>query len=108
MFLASGLLLIAIAVEVVATALLPKAEGFTNPAWTAVVVAGYALSIWLLTLVVKQIPVSVTYAIWAGLGTAAIAVVGVMYLDEPLNALKVTAIALIISGVVMLNLQGAH
>jgi small multidrug resistance pump len=108
MVVAAGLLLVAIAVEVFATALLPRAEGFTNPLWTAIVVAGYAASIWLLTLVVKEIPVSITYAIWAGLGTAAIAVVGVMYLDEPLNALKVVAITLIISGVVMLNLQVAH
>jgi small multidrug resistance pump len=107
MFVASGLLLVAIATEVFATAALPRADGFTEPRWTAIVVAGYALSIWLLTLVVKQIPVSITYAIWAGLGTAAIAVVGVLYLDEPLTAVKVTAIALIIGGVVMLNLQGA-
>jgi small multidrug resistance pump len=108
MVVAAGLLLIAIATEVFATAALPRAEGFTDPFWTAIVVAGYALSIWLLTLVVKQIPVSVTYAIWAGLGTAAIAVVGVIYLDEPLSTLKVIAIALIIGGVVMLNLQGAQ
>ena len=107
MVVAAGLLLVAITAEVFATAALPRAEGFTDPRWTTIVVAGYALSIWLLTLVVKQIPVSVTYAIWAGLGTAAIAVVGVMYLDEPLNALKVVAITMIIGGVVMLNLQGA-
>jgi len=108
MVVAAGLLLVAITVEVFATAALPRAEGFTNPLWTAIVVAGYAASIWLLTLVVKEIPVSITYAIWAGLGTAAIAVVGVMYLDEPLSALKVIAITMIIGGVVMLNLQVAH
>lgn len=108
MLVAAALLLVAIATEVFATAALPHAQGFTDPRWTAVVVGGYALSIWLLTLVVKQIPVSITYAIWAGLGTAAIAVVGVVFLDEPLNVLKVTALALIIGGVVLLNLQGSH
>jgi small multidrug resistance pump len=108
MFFAASLLAIAIATEVGATAALPRAEGFTSPAWTAVVVAGYAFSIWLLTIVVKEIPVSVTYAIWAGLGTAAIAIVGVLFLDEPLSAAKVAALALIISGVVLLNFQGAH
>jgi small multidrug resistance pump len=108
MFFAASLLTIAIATEVGATAALPRAEGFTNPVWTAVVVAGYAFSIWLLTIVVKEIPVSVTYAIWAGLGTAAIAVVGVLFLDEPLSAAKLAALALIISGVVLLNFQGAH
>jgi small multidrug resistance pump len=66
------------------------------------------LSIWLLTVVVKQIPVSVTYAIWAGLGTAAIAVVGVVFLDEPVNLLKIASIALIITGVVLLNVQTTH
>ncbi|MGZ8726302.1 MAG: DMT family transporter [Aeromicrobium sp.] len=108
MYFAAGLLAIAIATEVGATAALPRAAGFTNPSWSAIVVAGYALSIWLLTIVVKEIPVSVTYAVWAGLGTAAIAAIGVMFLDEPLGAAKVVAITLIVSGVALLNLQGAH
>jgi small multidrug resistance pump len=108
MFAAAALLLVAITTEVVATAALPRAQGFTDPRWTAFVVAGYALSIWLLTLIVKQLPVSVTYAVWAGLGTAAISVVGVVFLDEPVDALKVTALALIITGVVLLNVRGAH
>ncbi len=108
MFVASALLMVAIATEVLATAVLPRAQGFTQPGWTAAVVAGYAVSIWLLTLVVKEIPVSVTYAIWAGLGTAAIAVVGVIFLDEPVSLVKVTAIALIIAGVVLLNVQTSH
>ena len=108
MYVAAALLAVAITTEVFSTAALPRAHGFTDPRWTAIVIAGYALSIWLLTLVVKEIPVSVTYAIWAGLGTAAIAVVGVLFLDEPLSFVKVTAIALIIGGVVLLNFQGAH
>ncbi|MFC5677314.1 DMT family transporter [Aeromicrobium endophyticum] len=108
MLVAAALLAVAIASEVLATAALPHAHGFTDPRWSAAVVGGYALSIWLLTLVVKQIPVSVTYAIWAGVGTAAIAVVGVVFLDEPVTALKVVAIALIIAGVVLINLQGSH
>jgi small multidrug resistance pump len=108
MYVAAALLLVAISSEVFATAALPRAQGFTNPTWTAVVVLGYAFSIWLLTIVVRQIPVSITYAIWAGLGTAAIAVVGVLFLDEPVNVVKVTALALIISGVVLLNFQTSH
>lgn len=108
MYVAAALLLVAIASEVFATAALPRAHGFTDPGWTAVVIVGYALSIWLLTLVVKQIPVSITYAIWAGLGTAAIAVVGVVFLGEPVSAVKIAAIALIIAGVVLLNVQTSH
>ena len=108
MLIAAALLGIAIISEVLATAALPRAEGFTDPLWTTAVVAGYAFSIWLLTIVVKEIPVSVTYAIWAGLGTAAIAVVGVVFLDEPVNIVKVVALGLIIGGVVLLNVQGSH
>ena len=108
MFVAAALLMVAIATEVFATAALPRAHGFTNPGWTAIGVAGYALSIGLLPLVVKEIPVSVTYAIWAGLGTAAIAVVGVIFLDEPVSPAKIAAIALIIAGVVLLNTQTSH
>ena len=108
MYAAIALLFVAITAEVVATSALPRAEGFTNPAWTAFVVGGYALSIWLLTIIVKELPVSVTYAVWAGLGTAAISVVGVVFLGESVDLLKVVAIAMIISGVVLLNVHGAH
>jgi small multidrug resistance pump len=107
MNLAIGLLLVAIATEVFATASLPKAQGFTDPAWTAFVVGGYVFSIWLLTLVVREIPVSVAYAVWSGLGTAAITVVGVLLLDEGLDLLKVSGIALVIAGVAMLNIHVA-
>ncbi len=108
MSVAAGLLLVAIAIEVVATALLPKAEGFTHPGWSAAVVAGYVVAIWLLTLVVRDIPVSVAYAVWSGLGTAAITVVGVLLLDEGIDVLKVSGIALVIAGVVLLNVHVAH
>ena len=102
------LLLAAIAVEVAATSALPRSHGFRDPGWTAVVLGGYALSIWLLALVIKHIPVSVTYAVWSGLGTAGIAVIGVLLLDEGIDALKAAALLMIIGGVVILNLHSAH
>jgi small multidrug resistance pump len=108
MQLAAGLLVVAIAVEVVATAMLPRAEGFTVPSWTAFVVAGYVLSIWLLTLVVRQIPVSIAYAVWSGLGTAGITLVGWAFLNEHLDATKIAGIALVIMGVVLLNIHVTH
>jgi small multidrug resistance pump len=58
--------------------------------------------------VVQRLPVSVTYAVWSGLGTAAIAVVGVVFLGESWNAVKVTALVLIIVGVLVLNLQAGQ
>jgi small multidrug resistance pump len=108
MFVAWGLLLSAIGVEVAATAALPRTEGFRSPGWTALVVAGYAVSIWMLTLVIREIPVSTTYAVWSGLGTAGIALVGVALLGESLDVLKASALLMIIGGVVVLNIQGAH
>jgi small multidrug resistance pump len=105
---AAMLLLLAIGVEVAATALLPKADGFTQPLWTGAVVAGYALSIWLLSLVVPAIPVSIAYAVWAGLGTAAVAVIGFLFLGESMSWLKAGSLGLIVIGVVGLNLVGTH
>jgi small multidrug resistance pump len=108
MGLAFGLLAVAIVVEVLSTAALPRTDGFRDPAWAAVVLAGYAVAIWLLAIVVQRLPVSVTYAVWSGLGTAVIAVIGVLYLGETWNPVKVTALLLIIVGVVVLNLESAH
>ena len=108
MGLAMGLLLLAIGAEVGATAALPRTDSFSNPVWTALVLGGYAVSIWLLAVVVKSMPVSVAYAVWAGLGTAAIAVIGVIVLGESWDLTKAAALTLIIVGVVVLNLHGAH
>jgi len=108
MIIAWAVLMSAIGVEVAATATLPRTDGFRDPWWTGAVLAGYALSIWLLTIVIREIPVSVAYAVWSGLGTAGIAVIGVLLLGEGLDLLKASALLMIIAGVVLLNLQGAH
>ncbi|TQK73164.1 MULTISPECIES: multidrug efflux SMR transporter [unclassified Nocardioides] len=108
MAIAWALLMAAIGVEVAASAALPRTQSFRDPLWTALVLAGYATSIWLLALVVKHLPVSIAYAVWAGLGTAGMAVVGVLFLDERLDLMKAAALALIVLGVVLLNLAGAH
>ena len=105
---AAVLLVMAIGIEVGASALLPRADGFTVPLWSAVVVAGYGLSIWLLAVVVRSIPVSIAYAVWAGAGTAAVAVIGYVCLGESMSPLKAMSLALIVLGVVGLNLVGGH
>ena len=105
---AAVLLVVAIGVEVGATALLPKAAGFTHLVWTPIVLLGYALSIWLLAVVVRTMPVSVAYAIWAGLGTAVVALIGFVFLGESMGWLKATSLGLIVLGVVGLNLVGSH
>ena len=108
MLFAWGLLVAAIGIEVAATAALPRTAGFHDPGWSAAVVLGYASSIWLLTVVVERMPVSVAYAVWAGLGTAGIAVVGHLFLGDSLDWVKAGAIGLIITGVVVLNATGSH
>lgn len=101
-------LLGAIACEVVATSLLKSTQGFTRPWPTVGCLSGYSVAFLLLAQAVKQVPVGVAYAMWSGLGTAAIVTIGVMFLDEPLSTPKVIGVALIIGGVVLLNLRGAH
>jgi small multidrug resistance pump len=106
---ALALLLLAIAVEVAATAALPRTQGFHDPGWSVAVAAGYLLAIWLLTVVVRRMDVSVAYAIWSGVGTAAIALVGFLWLGESLGPAKLGGIGLIVAGVLVLNLQStAH
>jgi small multidrug resistance pump len=104
-----SLLLLAILFEVSGTTCMKLSDGFSK-LWPSVGVAVfYLLSLAALTLVLKKIDVSVAYAIWAGLGTALIACIGIFYFKEPATALKMVSLALIIAGVVGLNLSGgAH
>ena len=71
-------------------------------------IAAYVASIWFMALSLKGLEISLVYAVWAGIGTAAIAVIGMTALGEPVNVLKIGSIALVIGGVVGLNLAGAN
>ena len=108
MYVAILLLLLAIGIEVVSTALLPRTDGFTNLAWSVAVMTGYAGSIWLLAIVVRTLPVSTAYAVWSGVGTAVVAVISYLWLGEQMTLLKAASLGLIVAGVVGLNLAGAH
>ncbi|WP_433276099.1 DMT family transporter [Pseudonocardia xinjiangensis] len=101
-------LLAAIAAEVLGTSLLKATEGFTR-LWPSVAcLAAYGVSLVFLTQVVKTVPVGVTYAVWSGLGTAAIVAIGVAFLGESLSVVKVLGLVLVVAGAVVLNLGGAH
>jgi small multidrug resistance pump len=103
------MLLGAIATEVAATSALKLSNGLTRLVPSIVVVAGYVLSFVLLARALKlQLQVSVAYAIWSGLGTAAIVVIGAVWLHEPVTPLKIAGVVLVIAGVVVLNLSSAH
>ncbi|MBM2618871.1 multidrug efflux SMR transporter [Actinoplanes sp. LDG1-06] len=101
-------LLVAIACEVAATSMLKFTDGFTKLWPTVACLAGYAISFAALSVVVKDLPVGVVYAVWSALGTAAIVAIGAVFLGEPLTTVKVVGVSLIIAGVVTVNLGGAH
>ncbi|MFG2168214.1 DMT family transporter [Micromonospora chersina] len=101
-------LLGAITAEVIGTSLLKATDGFTRLWPTLGVAVAYLLSFGLLSLTVRDVPVGVAYAIWSGLGTAAIMAIGAAFLGEPLSLAKVAGAGLVIAGVVVLNLGGTH
>ena len=98
----------AIASEVIATLALKASEGFSRPLPAVIVVVGYGLSFWLLALVLKHLSVGTTYAVWSAVGTAAIALIGMVAYGEAANALKLASLGLIVLGVVGLNAAGGH
>jgi small multidrug resistance pump len=99
-------LVLAIVLEVSGTTSMKLSQGFTQMLPSVLMFLFYGLSLGALTLALKSIDVSMAYAIWSGLGTALIATVGVLWLKEPLNTLKIVSLLLIIIGVIGLNLSG--
>ncbi|PNG96510.1 DMT family transporter [Streptomyces malaysiensis] len=98
----------AILAEILATTSMKYSEGFSR-LWPSLATgAGYLLSFVLLAHTLKSISVSTAYAIWSGAGTAVIAAIGMVFLGEAMTAAKVFGVLLVIAGVVVLNLNGAH
>ena len=100
-------LALAIGSEIIATVSLKLSNGFTRPIPSVVVVIGYAVSFYGLSMSLRSIPLGVVYAIWSGVGTAAVVVIGYFLFREVLDIVKLAGIGLIIVGVVMLNGAGA-
>ncbi|WP_409237547.1 DMT family transporter [Streptomyces sp. PA5.6] len=103
-----ALLAAAIAAEVAGTTAMKYSEGFSRLVPSLITVAGYLLAFTLLAQTLKTLSVGTAYAIWAGIGTAAVAAIGMVFLGESANMVKIAGIALVIAGVVVLNLGGAH
>ncbi|MFC1536275.1 DMT family transporter [Pseudomonadota bacterium] len=97
----------AILFEVAGTTAMKLSEGFSRLLPSGLMVILYIISFALMALALKRLEVGMTYAIWAGVGTALIAVIGVIYFKEPMSLIKAVSILLIIAGVVGLNLSGA-
>jgi small multidrug resistance pump len=99
-------LLLAIVLEVCGTTSMKLSQGFTRLLPSVLIFVFYGLSFTLLTVVLKKIEVSIAYAIWSGVGTALIATLGILYFKESLTLLKLVSLALVILGVIGLNLSG--
>ena len=95
---------IAIVAEVVATSALKASEGFTRWGPTALVVVGYALAFWLLSLTLRAIPVGIAYATWSGLGVVLIALAGWWLYGQRPDAPALAGMALIVAGVLVMSL----
>lgn len=97
-------LALAIVAEVIGTSALKASEEFTRVVPSIIVVVGYALAFYFLSLVLKTIPLGVAYAIWAGAGVALIALVGVVLFNQTLDLPAIIGIALIVAGVVVIHM----
>ena len=101
---------LAILTEVFATTSLriaAKSDGAAQVLWYGAMAVGYGLSFIFLSMVLKKLDLGISYAVWAGIGTALTAVIGIVLFGEPATAIKFACIALIIVGAVGLNLSGA-
>lgn len=96
-------LAVAIVSEVIATSALKAAEGFTRPWPSLLVVIGYGIAFYCLSVVLRTLPVGVTYAIWSGVGVALVALVGWLVYGQSLDLPAILGLGLIVAGVVILN-----
>lgn len=83
----------AIGSEIIATVSLKLSDGFTKPIPAVVVVLGYAFSFYALSVTLRSIPLGVVYAVWSGVGTAAVVLISLLLFREVLDAVKVAASA---------------
>ncbi len=101
-------LALAIGFEVAAATCMKLSEGLTR-VWPSVLMAVFYILCFLAMIKsLEYLQIGVVYAIWAGIGTAAIAVIGVMMFDDTMPWIKILGIGLIICGVALVNLGGTH
>jgi multidrug resistance protein EbrA len=105
---AYGLLLLAILSEVFGSSMLKATQGFKKLLPSLGVIIGYGTAFYALSLSLKTVPLGMAYAIWAGLGTALTALVGIAFYKEKFNRKKFIGIVLIIGGVILLNFGRVH
>ena len=97
-------LALAIAAEVAGTSLLKATEEFTKLVPTTFLIIFYAMSFWLMTLALRDLPLGVVYAVWSGLGIVLVAIIGALVYKEMPDLGSIIVMALIISGVMVMHL----
>jgi len=95
---------LAILVEVIATSTLKASEEFTKLVPSTIVLIGYGISFYLMTLVLRTLPIGITYAVWSGIGIVLISVAGAIFYKETLDFPAILGIGLIVSGVIVIHL----
>jgi small multidrug resistance pump len=96
------LLAIAICAEVIGTVSMKAVKGFSTP--IPLVIVGYAIAFWMLTLVVRTIPVGVAYAVWAGMGIVMVSIAALFIYGQKLDLPAIAGMGLIVAGVVVIQL----
>lgn len=98
-------LALAIGAEVIATSALKASDGFSRPAWALMSILSYVVAFGALAMALKTIPLGVAYAIWSGVGIALLALIGWIVYQQRLNLASMFGIALIVTGVLVLQLS---
>lgn len=94
---------IAIVAETIATSAMKSSEGFTRIVPSMVVLVGYGIAFYFLSITLRTIPLGIAYAIWSGVGIVLITIVGWTVFGQKLDAPALIGIALIVAGVVTMN-----
>ena len=102
------LILVAGLFEIVFSVLMKQSDGFTRPVPSGIAITAALVSIWVMTIGLRTLPLRVAYAVWAGIGTLGTAIAGVVLYAEPVTPLKATFMLLVIVGIVGLQMVGAE
>jgi quaternary ammonium compound-resistance protein SugE len=102
------ILFIAGLLEMVWALLLKQSEGFTKPAPTIGFLVALVASMFLLSQALKSLPVGTAYAVWTGIGAAGTAIVGIVFLGESRDVLKLLSLLILVCGIIGLRLSSSH
>jgi small multidrug resistance pump len=99
------LLMIAIVAEITGSVNLKASQNFSQPIPSILMIVGFGIAFYLLSIIVKRISLGIAYAVWGGIGTALTALLGVVMFGEQLGTIQIIAIVAIVAGAVILNLN---